>query len=84
VVCDLGNSLARRAEAARLLDDAIRSAPEGSLQLLVEEAVARELQVRVSLATGPGRLRSDGVTWSQGSGSQVEGFAVSITLPART
>jgi hypothetical protein len=83
VVCDLGMSMVRDADAAQMLEEAITKAPEGSLRLLIEEAAARDLSARVSLATGPGRLRTSGTTWEQAGGSQVEGFAVSIVLPAR-
>jgi hypothetical protein len=54
VVCDLGSSVARQADAARVIVDAITVVPEGSLQSLVNEAAARELAAKVLLASGPG------------------------------
>jgi hypothetical protein len=83
VVCDLGSSLARRADAARALNDLIAAAPEGGLQSLVDESAERDLGARVVLAAGPGRLRCDGGDWQEGGGSQVDGFATAVVLPAK-
>jgi hypothetical protein len=82
VVVDLGERISRRGDAADAIMAALKQAPEGSLQSLVEEASYRGLDAEVGLAAGLGRVRWTTGQWTEAGGSDVHGFAVAVSLPA--
>jgi anti-sigma regulatory factor (Ser/Thr protein kinase) len=82
IVCDLGNTFSRHAEAADRIADAIESAPDGGLQTLLALARHRDLEADLRLISGRGRVFWDanGDLWTD-EAQEFAGFTAALTIP---
>lgn len=81
VVCDLGEQIARHADATAALEGAVSGRPEGGITTLAEAAHTRRLDVTISLASGNGRLYWRAGRWHPATAQAVAGFTAVITAP---
>ena len=81
VVGDLGDTIARHADAASVLEEVVLGRDEGNLLDIAGLAESRQLDISITLASGTGRLYWRAGQWTTvGEQIDVPGFVAAITV----